>query len=119
MLLRKDFTFDAAHFLPAYQGKCENLHGHTFFLSVTIQGSPGPEGMIIDFAQFGKLVWDEIVTYLDHRNLNELFPVPSTENIAQWVYDKAEMLCHAHHLRLYEVMLSESSSSHIILRDNE
>ena len=38
MLLRKEFTFDAAHNLVRYHGKCEKLHGHTYKMAVTISG---------------------------------------------------------------------------------
>ena len=30
MILIKEFEFDAAHYLPEYNGKCERLHGHTY-----------------------------------------------------------------------------------------
>ncbi|MBP6333296.1 MAG: 6-carboxytetrahydropterin synthase, partial [Aminivibrio sp.] len=49
MLLRKEFTFDAAHNLVEYHGKCERLHGHTYRLAVVLKGSPDREGMIADF----------------------------------------------------------------------
>ena len=116
MLLKKDFTFDAAHYLPDYHGKCENLHGHTYFLSITVKGKPGPDGMIVDFKAFDHLVREHILCHLDHQDLNVQFPNPSTENIAQWVYDKMEAICQPNHYRLYEVILSESSTSHIIIR---
>ena len=34
MIIIKEFDFDAAHYLPAYNGKCEHLHGHTYKLVV-------------------------------------------------------------------------------------
>jgi len=34
MLICKEFTFDSAHHLVAYKGKCENVHGHTYKLRV-------------------------------------------------------------------------------------
>ena len=40
MRLRRDFTFDAAHKLVEYHGKCERLHGHTYRLGVTLEGTP-------------------------------------------------------------------------------
>ncbi|MBQ6981656.1 MAG: 6-carboxytetrahydropterin synthase, partial [Synergistaceae bacterium] len=49
MLLCKDFTFDAAHNLVDYHGKCERLHGHTYRLRVVLEGEPDAEGMIMDF----------------------------------------------------------------------
>lgn len=116
MLLKKDFTFDAAHYLPDYHGKCENLHGHTYFLSVTVQGVPGPDGMIVDFAVFDRLVREQILLQLDHQDLNIQFPNPSTEIIAQWIYQKMDAICQSKPYRLFEVTLSESATSHIMIR---
>ena len=46
----KEFTFDAAHYLPGYNGKCNRPHGHTYRLQVGIEGEPDHStGMVIDF----------------------------------------------------------------------
>lgn len=118
MLIKKDFTFDAAHFITNYHGKCENLHGHTYSLSVTLEGNPGVDGMIIDFKEFSELVQLHILTLLDHQNLNQQFTNPTTEIVAQWIYDKLYSLFASTSLHLFEIMLSESSASHIIIRNN-
>lgn len=34
----KQFTFDMAHMLDGHDGKCQNLHGHTYILQVEIMG---------------------------------------------------------------------------------
>ena len=36
MLVTKEFTFDSAHNLPNYHGKCERLHGHSFKIELAI-----------------------------------------------------------------------------------
>lgn len=46
MFVLKEFEFDAAHYLPEYNGKCERLHGHTYKLVVKVEGTPDKEGMI-------------------------------------------------------------------------
>ena len=33
-------TFAAAHRLPEHGGKCQRLHGHTYGLEVTVEGTP-------------------------------------------------------------------------------
>ena len=38
--ISKVFTFDSAHHLNDYQGKCKNIHGHTYKLEVTLKGIP-------------------------------------------------------------------------------
>ena len=56
MIIIKEFDFDAAHYLPAYNGKCEHLHGHTYKLVVKVEGTPDHEGMVIDFIKLKNLV---------------------------------------------------------------
>ena len=52
----KEFHFEAAHFLPGYDGLCANLHGHSYRLLVTLRGeilkdATSPKnGMVIDFS---------------------------------------------------------------------
>lgn len=54
----KEFSFEMAHALEGHDGKCRNIHGHSYHLAVTIIGSPinkdeSPKnGMVIDFADW-------------------------------------------------------------------
>ena len=43
--------FDAAHSLPGYQGKCANLHGHTYQVEIVVEGDVGDDGFVMDFYQ--------------------------------------------------------------------
>ncbi len=56
MIVLKEFEFDAAHYLPSYNGKCEHLHGHTYKLVVKVDGRPDMEGMVLDFSLLKKIV---------------------------------------------------------------
>jgi 6-pyruvoyltetrahydropterin/6-carboxytetrahydropterin synthase len=68
MTLTYSEKFDAAHYLPDYDGPCRNLHGHTWRVEVEIEGSPSPEsGMIVDFREI-KTVLATILP--DHTLLN-------------------------------------------------
>lgn len=50
MTISKDIKFDCAHMLSNYEGKCANLHGHTYHGTVTIEGDVDPEtGMLLDY----------------------------------------------------------------------
>ena len=69
MIIIKEFDFDAAHYLPAYNGKCEHLHGHTYKLVVKVEGTPDHEGMVIDFIKLKNLVKEEVLAHLDHACL--------------------------------------------------
>ncbi len=45
----REFTFDAAHHLHLYEGKCKNLHGHTYRLVITVSGFVDEIGIAVDF----------------------------------------------------------------------
>ena len=70
--ITKQFTFEAGHALYGYDGKCKNIHGHSYKLSVTVIGTPINDdnnakfGMIIDFGDLKKIVKNEIVDKFDH-----------------------------------------------------
>ncbi|PIZ77617.1 6-carboxytetrahydropterin synthase QueD [Candidatus Peregrinibacteria bacterium CG_4_10_14_0_2_um_filter_41_8] len=88
----KEFTFDAAHYLTNYYGKCEKLHGHTYKLHITIEGEIGTNGLILDFVILKKIVKDHVLVKLDHTNINDLLPNPSCELIAKWIWEQLEPL---------------------------
>ena len=60
--ITKEFTFETGHALYGHDGKCKNIHGHSYKLSVTVLGKPvldsnGPKfGMIMDFSDLKKIV---------------------------------------------------------------
>jgi 6-pyruvoyltetrahydropterin/6-carboxytetrahydropterin synthase len=70
--LNKIFTFDMAHALEHYPGKCRHIHGHTYILYVSVAGDildqPGAplDGMIADFGDIKKWVKDEVIDLFDH-----------------------------------------------------
>ncbi len=89
MKVIKKFTFDAAHFLPQYVGKCKQLHGHTYHLEVIVDGILNPDtGMVIDFSQLKHIVVSKALDYLDHRLLNDVIENPTAENIVLWIRDR-------------------------------
>ncbi|MFH1012660.1 MAG: 6-carboxytetrahydropterin synthase QueD [Candidatus Peregrinibacteria bacterium] len=88
MLVGKEFTFDSAHFLPQYYGKCERMHGHTYRLRVTVDGRMGENGLVIDFVVLKKIIKEQVLDKLDHQVLNDIIQIPSCENIAKWIWDK-------------------------------
>lgn len=80
----KTFTFDAAHKLPNYEGKCKNLHGHTYKLEVSVMGDINKEtGMVIDFVDLSKIVKENIIEKCDHAYLNDIFENPTAEIMAR------------------------------------
>ena len=86
----RSFTFDAAHTLPWHQGKCRNLHGHTYRLEVVVEGPIGPNGIVVDFADLDDLVRREIIDRYDHTFLNDLLDNPTAELIAADIWKRLE-----------------------------
>ncbi|WP_010255442.1 6-pyruvoyl trahydropterin synthase family protein [Myroides injenensis] len=73
--ITKQFTFETGHALFGYDGKCRNVHGHSYKLAVTVIGSPIEDnnnvkyGMVIDFGDLKKIVKEEIVDIFDHATV--------------------------------------------------
>ena len=111
--LKTESSFDAAHFLTDYHGKCENLHGHRWrVVAYLAQEKLWNEGthkdMVIDFGEF-KHVLRELTEELDHSFIVEegslmpetlaclekegfalsMMPFRTTaENLARYFYDR-------------------------------
>ncbi|WP_068615526.1 6-carboxytetrahydropterin synthase QueD [Paenibacillus tuaregi] len=92
VLVSKEFTFDAAHHLHAYEGKCKNLHGHTYKAVIGISARPNDIGLTADFGLIKDIWKSRIETYLDHRYLNETLPPMNTtaENMVVWLFEQME-----------------------------
>jgi 6-pyruvoyltetrahydropterin/6-carboxytetrahydropterin synthase len=77
--LKKEYRFEAAHFLPRVPAghKCARMHGHSYKVELALQGPVDPAtGWLVDFAVMDE-AWAEIHAQVDHRTLNE---VPGLEN---------------------------------------
>jgi 6-pyruvoyltetrahydropterin/6-carboxytetrahydropterin synthase len=115
MLIRKEFTFDAAHNLTKYHGKCERLHGHTYRIAVVVKGTPNKESMVIDFCELSSIVKERILSVLDHSYINEVLPQPSAENIAIWIWKQLEQAVLRDNCKLEIIEVWETTSSCAIL----
>ena len=73
--ITKKFSFETGHALYGYDGKCKNVHGHSYKLAVTVIGTPISDkdnvkfGMVIDFTDLKKIVKEEIVDVFDHATV--------------------------------------------------
>jgi len=73
--ITKQFSFETGHALYGYDGKCKNVHGHSYKLNVTVIGKPISDknhvkfGMVIDFSDLKKIVKEEIVNVFDHATV--------------------------------------------------
>ncbi|QRN41202.1 MAG: 6-carboxytetrahydropterin synthase QueD [Neisseriaceae bacterium] len=68
--ITKEFRFEVAHLLDGHDGKCKNLHGHSYVLHVELTDMlyrEGPkEGMVFDFSDLKEIVEQKIVSQMDH-----------------------------------------------------
>jgi 6-pyruvoyltetrahydropterin/6-carboxytetrahydropterin synthase len=113
--LMVETTFSAAHQLKGHMGKCERLHGHNWKVQVYVVTERLNEiDIAIDFHELKRLT-NEVVSALDHSNLNEIFPFteknPSSENIAKWIYDSLGKKIHDENIHLAAVTVCESETS--------
>ena len=73
--ITKQFSFETGHALYGYDGKCRNVHGHSYRLSVTVIGTPISDknnvkfGMVIDFTDLKRIVKEDIVDVFDHATV--------------------------------------------------
>ena len=90
--LSQRFSFDAAHHLDAGASENRRLHGHSFYVEVTLRGEPDPgTGFLRDFGEIDATL-KQIRGLLDHRLLNEVEGLenPTLENIARFVHVRAK-----------------------------
>lgn len=142
----KRFHFEMGHALLGYNGICENIHGHSYNLEITVSGQVlhqtghPKDGMVLDFGEFKKIVKKHITSRFDHslminsasseeflsalnKTTQRIILVdfqPTSENIASYI---AEIL--QQHLpinvSLYKIRLYETVSSYAewFASDNE
>jgi 6-pyruvoyltetrahydropterin/6-carboxytetrahydropterin synthase len=110
-------SFSAAHLLKEIGGKCEELHGHNFFVEVSVGGeSLNEEGLLIDFRLLKRWT-DSVLDELDHKYLNELICFkeknPSSEHIARFLYDRIAEKTRQANVTLSRVTVWESENSRV------
>lgn len=108
-LITKEISFDAAHKLFWYKGKCANLHGHSWIVKVTLEYDKlNQDGITVDFTELKKILEREIVNPLDHTYLNDILTNPTAELIVTWIWKRLEVFYS--NLAVIEVFESPTSS---------
>ena len=131
--ITKIFHFEAAHALNGYDGKCRNIHGHSYEMRVTVKGVPLNEpgnpknGMVIDFHDLKAIVNQEVIEKLDHsfiignnmpkdfveitkQNFDKVVELPYQPTTENMLADFAQRIKHRlpQHVELYSVTLQET-----------
>jgi len=116
MILKRTFRFDAAHRLPGYPGKCRRLHGHGYRLIISLTLPVNPEtGLSMDFTEIKKIVERNVISKIDHQNLNDVIENPTSERVVTWVWKQLEKKLKG----LHEIELAETEHSSVIYRKKE
>jgi 6-pyruvoyltetrahydropterin/6-carboxytetrahydropterin synthase len=92
MRIYKEFSFEAAHFLPSAPPGHPNarVHGHSFRVRVTLQGEPDETTGIVLHLDDVEAAIAEARDALDHRFLNEVdgLSQPTLERISIWLWER-------------------------------
>lgn len=108
LTLYTETVLDSCHQLRGYDGKCQNLHGHSWKVCVWIKGKKEERdeiGIIFDFSNIEK-----IKEKLDHKFINEVEPFdkinPTAENLSMFIYDE---LKHERSNLMFKVRIYETA----------
>lgn len=115
--LHKDMNFSAAHYIPNEKaGVCQNMHGHTYFVDITIAGNELDEmGFLINFKDIKKLVHGRF----DHSVMNEkMLETPSTEKVAEeiWYTIANRLATLPNSPKCIQVVVRETPTSYVVYR---
>jgi 6-pyruvoyltetrahydropterin/6-carboxytetrahydropterin synthase len=123
--LNKDMHIAAAHYIPHEDaGKCQNVHGHTYFVNVTIAGDDlDDSGFLANFSSIKKLIHNRF----DHTILNdhtELFSkvdpnyFPTTEGVARaiWEVIQKDLDTKVNKPKCVQVFVRETPTSYVVFR---
>ena len=116
MKVSKRFSFDAAHFLPNYEGKCHRVHGHHWEIELACEGKVDEEkGMVVDFAELGKFC-KIFRDRFDHVLLNDIIQNPTAENICRRLFGEFYLWCKARDLDLGYIRVWETEDNMVELK---
>lgn len=92
--IRHKFTFNAAHRLDRLPDthQCHRLHGHTYHAHLFIAGGLDDMGMVIDYDLLAQIWHDNVHNVIDHRYLNDIIEIPTTELVVQWIFHRVAPL---------------------------
>jgi 6-pyruvoyltetrahydropterin/6-carboxytetrahydropterin synthase len=102
-------------------GKCNNLHGHNYYMEVTLCGTPDEEsGYVMDLKKLKAILLECIIKKVDHSFLNELDifkdTIPTTENMTRVFWDILKDKINKDNVKLYSIKLYETEKNSVEYR---
>lgn len=87
--LECEFRYEASHHLTKVppDHKCARAHGHSYHLTVVVQGEVRDDGFVCDFADVKEAV-KPVIDKLDHHDLNDYFDNPTVELQLVWIWQQ-------------------------------
>lgn len=111
----KRFEFCAAHQIYGYNGLCANVHGHTWFIEVTlVDNINNDSGFVLDFKELKAYVNKTVLSELDHHMINDVAKSvlrPTAETLLPYIYFKLLWNNENDCLPIYNIRLYESPDS--------
>lgn len=143
--ITKEFTFDMAHLLENHEGKCKNLHGHTYKLLISVNSIfDDAYDMVVDFSELKEFVNRVIIDKLDHafaynKNSKDVVEIgisklleennrktfafnfrPTAEKMAKYIFESLNFVCvmESKKFRISEVKLYETPTSYASFKED-
>ncbi len=130
MKIAKEFTWEMGHRLPFHEGKCKNLHGHSYKCMIEVTGEPDENGMVLDYYELKKItepifeeldhsfiVWNEDKELIDALSkLNSRMVVvnfqTTAENICFYLLDKIKSAKLPSNIKALKVRVMETENTY-------
>ena len=110
MIIGKKYKFDSAHYIPNHP-KCGKIHGHTFHVTVELEGLVQDDGMVLDFHKLDILMSNEL-NFLDHMLLNDRFPLPTIEYLARDIFISVSLGLKFEDVRVNSITVQEGDGGY-------
>lgn len=112
--ISREFSFEAAHYIPNHKGACKTLHGHTYEGEVVVSSEDLDDmGMVIDYGDLKVIIAESIEDKYDHSCLNDHFEQPTAEVMVGFIFEEIQMNLAIDYpnIKLERVFLKETRKS--------
>ncbi len=115
MIIGKEFKFESSHCLKGHP-KCGYMHGHTYKITVEVEGPIDPITGIVFDLNLLSLAVKEVIEAYDHRCLNDFILIPTCENLVEVIW---ETLKNNYALTLHSITIQEGDGGYATKRSEQ